>query len=102
MTLQEILIPLGAMLGGAGFWSYMQYRLKNASELKKYEKETSTDNMYRDDLKNRVRNLEELLAKSSDEKDEMRERIESLIGEVNALRVEVEYLKKENEILKAR
>jgi predicted nuclease with TOPRIM domain len=55
---------------------------------------------YRDDLKDRVRNLEHLLAQSADEKDELREQILTLIAEVNALRVKVEFLTKENERLK--
>ena len=58
--------------------------------------------MYKADLKERVCKLEDLLAESSKEKDEMRSRIELLIGEVNSLRVEVEYLKRENDRLKDR
>ncbi len=55
---------------------------------------------YRDDLKNRVRNLEALLAASSDEKDELRNQVLALTQEVSALRVKVEYLEKENDRLK--
>jgi len=58
--------------------------------------------MYRDDLKKRVIKLEGLLEQSSQEKDEMRLRIEELIAEVNSLRVEVEYLKRENQRLQDR
>ena len=57
---------------------------------------------YRDDLKNRVRNLEALLAQSSDEKDELRDQVLALTQEVSALRVKVEYLEKENDRLKSR
>ena len=55
---------------------------------------------YRDDLKNRVRNLEALLASSSNEKDELRDQVLALTQEVSALRVKVEFLEKENERLK--
>ena len=58
--------------------------------------------MYRADLKERVTKLEDLLEESSKEKDEMRSRIELLIAEVNSLRVEVDYLKRENDRLKNR
>ena len=55
---------------------------------------------YRDDLKNRVRNLESLLATSSEEKELMRQQILDLTAEVHELRVKVEFLTKENERLK--
>lgn len=57
---------------------------------------------FRDDLKQRVKNLEALLSESGREKDELRQQILDLTAEVNSLRVEVEYLKKENERLKVR
>jgi hypothetical protein len=51
-------------------------------------------------LKNRVRNLEELLARSADEKDDMRQRILDLTAEVHSLRVKVDFLERENQALK--
>ena len=62
----------------------------------------SDTHLYRDDLKNRVRNLEELLARSADEKDEMRKKILDLTAEVHTLRVKVDYLERENQALKMR
>jgi FtsZ-binding cell division protein ZapB len=56
--------------------------------------------MYRDDLRDRVRRLEQLLTDSAIEKDVMREQILSLTKEVSALHVKVEYLEKENQRLK--
>ncbi len=56
--------------------------------------------MYRDDLRERVRRLEQLLQESSEEKDEMRDQILSLTKEVSELRVKVTFLEKENERLK--
>ena len=100
MEMNEWLVPLIGVLGTTGIWQYLQFRQKNKLETEKYRNETSTDTMYRDDLKKRVCKLEDLLAESSKEKDEMRARIEQLIAEVNSLRVEVEYLKRENDRLK--
>ena len=62
--------------------------------------EKSEKNMYRDDLRERVRKLESLLEESSKEKDEMREQILSLTSEVSALQVKVDHLEKENQRLK--
>ena len=56
--------------------------------------------LYRDDLKNRVRNLEALVAQSAQEKDELRDLVLKLTEEVSALRIKVEYLEKENDRLK--
>ncbi len=56
--------------------------------------------LYRDDLKNRVRNLEALLAASAEEKEELRAIVLKLTEEVSVLRTKVEFLEKENERLK--
>jgi predicted nuclease with TOPRIM domain len=56
--------------------------------------------MFRDDLRERVKRLEQLLQESSEEKDEMRDQILSLTKEVSELRVKVSFLEKENERLK--
>jgi len=78
----------------------MEARLKSRNESKKIDLQNNDGVQYRDDLKNRVRNLESLLATSSDEKDELREQVLKLTEEVSALRIKVEFLEKENERLK--
>ena len=57
-------------------------------------------NLYRDDLRERVRKLENLLAESSVEKDLMRQQILELSNEVSKLRVKIQFLEKENDRLK--
>ena len=98
----QILVTFVGVLGSASIWKYLEARLKNRSEQKRYENENDDGVQYRDDLKNRVRNLESLLAQSSDEKDSLRDQVLALTQEVSALRVKVEYLEKENERLKDR
>jgi hypothetical protein len=96
----QIIVTIVGVLGSASIWKYLEARLKAKSESKKVELENNDGVQYRDDLKNRVRNLEAMLANSSDEKDKLREQVLQLVAEVHALRVEVDYLKKENERLK--
>ena len=96
----QIIITVVSVAGTAGIWQFLQARLKLKSEEKKSQLENSDGVQYRDDLKNRVRNLEALLASSSDEKDELRDQVLALTQEVSALRVKVEFLEKENERLK--
>ena len=83
-----------------GIWKFFEARLRVKSEEKKSELENSDGVQYRDDLKDRVRNMEALLARSADEKDELRSQVLLLTQEVSALRVKVEFLEKENDRLK--
>lgn len=91
-----------SVAGTAGIWQFLQTRLKVKSAERKSELENNDGVQYRDDLKNRVRNLEALLASSATEKDELRDQVLALTQEVSALRVKVEYLEKENDRLKSR
>jgi cell division protein FtsB len=96
----QIIITALTVLGSAGIWQFLQARLKVKSEERKSQIENSDGVQYRDDLKHRVRNLEAMLANSSDEKDELRNQVLALTEEVSALRIKVEFLEKENERLK--
>jgi predicted nuclease with TOPRIM domain len=96
----QILITAVGVLGSASIWKYMEARLKAKSEERKDELQNNDGVQYRDDLKERVRNLEILLQKSATEKDELREQVLELTAEVHALRVKVDFLSKENERLK--
>ena len=53
-------------------------------------------------MKHRVAKLEQLLVESAKEKDELRASVLKLTEEVASLRTKVEYLEKENELLKMR
>lgn len=53
----------------------------------------------KDECRERIAKLEVLLEKSSKEKDEMRQEILKLTGEVSELRVKVDFLQKENDTL---
>ena len=97
-NLTTVLVTMITVLFSAGAWKFYEKRIKLKTEL---EREDRTDqNMYRDDLRDRVRRLEQLLTDSAIEKDVMREQILSLTKEVTALHVKVEYLEKENQRLK--
>lgn len=98
----QIVVTVVGVLGSASIWKYLESRLKAKTDLKKTELQNSDGVQYRDDLKNRVRNLEALLAQSSDEKDELRNQVLKLTEEVSALRIKVEFLEKENDRLKSR
>lgn len=96
----QIIITVVSVAGTAGIWQFLQARLKVKSDERKSQLQNNDGVQYRDDLKNRVRNLESLLAGSSDEKDELRNQVLALTQEVSALRVKVEFLERENDRLK--
>lgn len=100
MDLTQILITVITVAGSTGIWQFIATRYKENKEKEKFDHINSDGVQYRDDLKHRVRNLEELLSKSSQEKDEMREQVLLLTAEVHALRVKVDFLERENERLK--
>ena len=99
-SITQIIITVGTVAGSAGLWKFFEARLKLKSDEKKAKVENSDGVLYRDDLKNRVRNLEAMLASSADEKQELRDKVLSLTEEVSALRIKVEFLAKENDRLK--
>jgi hypothetical protein len=99
-SITQIIITVGTVAGSAGLWKFFEARLKLKSDEKKATVENSDGVLYRDDLKNRVRNLEAMLASSADEKQELRDKVLSLTEEVSALRIKVEFFAKENDRLK--
>jgi len=99
-NITQIIITLVTVAGSAGIWKFLEARLKTKAENKKIDLQNNDGVQYRDDLKHRVRNLEALLSESSSDKDELRNQVLELTAEVNALRVKVEFLEKENERLK--
>ncbi len=96
----QIIITIATVAGSAGIWKFFEARLRVKAEQKKEETQNSDGVQYRDDLKDRVKNMESLLAHSADEKDELRQQVLALTAEVHALRVKVEFLEKENDRLK--
>ena len=101
-NLTQIIITIATVAGSAGVWKFFEARLKVKAEERKDSMQNNDGVQYRDDLKDRVRNLEALLAKSADKEDELNAKILELTGEVSSLKVKVEFLEKENEILKSR
>lgn len=75
----------------AGAFKFYEFMLKQKREKQVEEKAEQT--LYRDDLIKRVERLEQ-------ERDEHLEQIIELMTEVAGLKVEVGYVKRENELLK--
>ena len=99
-NITQIIATIAGVLTSGAIWKYLENRMKNKAQERKERLANDDGVLYRDDLKSRVKNLETLLANSADEKDELRNNVLKLTAEVNALRVKVEFLEKENQRLK--
>ena len=92
-----IAITLITVLGSAGAWKFYDTRLNKLNEQRKEER--VDENLYREDLRTRINNLEQLLIESTKEKSKMIDTIINLTRQVATLETKVKYLEKENEIL---
>lgn len=89
-NLYTVLITAISVLGGTTAFRYYEKRaLRRERE----------DDFIRIDCRDRIAKLEALLVESKEEKDEMRELILKLTGEVAELRTKVEFLTHENDKL---
>ena len=85
-----VLITLITVLGSAGAWRFYEKRAQSKQ---------ADDDFIRVDCTNRIARLEKLLEKSSDEKDELRNKILSLTKDLAELTIKVKYLEEENKRL---
>jgi seryl-tRNA synthetase len=74
-VLQQIMLTIGAVAGSTALWTFLAERIKTKAKLKESEMKNNDGNLYRDDLKNRVSNLEKLLLKATNEKDELNNKV---------------------------
>jgi cell division protein FtsB len=97
-NLYTALITLITVLGGAGAWKFYERRLEMTRQKEKEEDEQV--HLFRDDLRERVAVLESKLEESSKREVTLLEEIRRLSETVAALKVEIEYLRRENNSLR--
>ena len=86
-SIYAVLITLITVLGSAGAWRFYERRA---------EAKQADDDFIREDCTKRIDKLEKLLEKSSEEKDEMRDKILQLTKDLAELSIKVKYLEIEN------
>jgi len=89
-SIYAVLITLITVLGSAGAWRYYEKRAQDKKE---------EEDFIKDDCARRIDRLEQLLEKSSKEKDELREKILELTKDLAELTIKVKYLEMENKRL---
>lgn len=86
-SIYTVLITAITVLGSAGAWRYYE---------KRTDAKRDDENFMKYDCRERIAKLEALLERSSDEKDDMRDKILILTEEIAELRVKVNFLEAEN------
>ena len=89
-SIYTIIISVVTVLGSASAWRYYEKRVAMKEK---------NDNFMKEDCRERITRLEELLGESSGEKDELRREVLKLTKLVGELSTKVEFLEKENNML---
>jgi peptidoglycan hydrolase CwlO-like protein len=90
----QIILAVVTLLGSAGIWRYAEARLKVRAEQKKDEQSASDTVLYRDDLRNRVEEMDEALKQANKEILELTQKVAKLETENSFLRREIDILKR--------
>lgn len=93
-----IIITVVTVLGSTGAWTYYQNRMKLKYQSQKEDK--SDQNLYRDDLRERVAVLEEKLEQERSQKERTTQELTKVMTQLTEYKVRLEFLEKENERLK--
>ena len=90
-NITSIIITVVSVLGATGAWKFYELLVKQKREREKEDRSEKT--IYRDDLKFRVDKLEK-------GKDECMTSLITINSELAALKIKLEFIEKENNILK--
>jgi len=90
----QIILAVVTLLGSAGIWKYAEARLRVKAELRKEEQSSNDTVLYRDDLRNRVEEMDKALKEAHKELLELTEKVAKLETENSFLRREIDILKR--------
>jgi predicted nuclease with TOPRIM domain len=96
-NMTTVIITLITMAGSAGAWKFYESRLKLNYKLNEHS--TKENTLFREDLRERVYNLEKKLTEKELEKEELQKQITELKTQLAEYKVRLEYLEKENKRL---
>jgi len=94
----NIVITAVTVLGSAGAWQFYQSRLKLQHQEKSQDR--TEQNLFREDLRERVAVLEERLEQAYKEKNEVADKLSMVLQELAEYKVRLEFLEKENDRLR--
>jgi len=97
-SLYTVAITLITTLGSTAAWNFWMKRL--VIKTREAQDDERQKHMYRDDLRERVAVLESKLDEAHKDRDELMSKIIKMSEALAAMKVEIEFLRKENESLK--
>ena len=100
INLTTIIVTMVTLLGSAGAWQFYAKRMELRAKEKTADK--GEQNLYRDDLRDRVAKLEQMLTTERDTNVNCRQEITELKTQMAEYKVRLEFLEKENLRLKGK
>jgi hypothetical protein len=97
-TLASVLITAITVLGSSAAWNFYEKRMR--LKFQEEREDEKQHHLFRDDLRERVAVLESKLETSYKEREELQTEIRKLSEATAAMRVEIDFLRKENESLR--
>lgn len=94
----SVMITAITVLGSTAAWSFYEKRMK--LRFQEDREDERQQHLFRDDLRERVAVLEAKLETSYKEREELQSEIRKLSEATAAMRVEIDFLRKENETLR--
>lgn len=94
----SVMITAITVLGSTAAWSFYEKRMK--LRFQEDREDDRQQHLFRDDLRERVAILESKLETSYKEREELQTEIRKLSEATAAMRVEIDFLRKENETLR--
>lgn len=97
-SLLTVIITLITVAGSAGAWKFYESKLRFKHRLTELNNKDNV--LFREDLRERVANLEAKLTEREKEKEELQKQITELKTQLAEYTVRLEYLEKENKKLR--
>jgi len=94
----SVMITAITVLGSTAAWNFYEKRMK--LRFQEDREDERQQHLFRDDLRERVAVLEAKLETSYKEREELQSEIRKLSEATAAMRVEIDFLRKENETLR--
>lgn len=96
--LSSVLVTAITVLGSTAAWNFYEKRMR--LKHKEEQEDSRQQYLFRDDLRERVAVLESKLEAAYKDREELQDEIRQLAEQTAAMRVEIDFLRKENELLR--
>lgn len=96
--LSSVLVTAITVLGSTAAWNFYEKRMR--LKHKEEQEDSRQQYLFRDDLRERVAVLESKLEAAYKDREELQNEIRQLAEQTAAMRVEIDFLRKENELLR--